>query len=309
MIGTNLQGRKLQKGELWREIKLNKKLYVLLLPFFLLFTIFTVFPVLFSVVMSFTDFNALQAPHFVGMENYKNLFLEDDIFIKALQNTFVIAIIIGPIGYMLSFVMAWLLNELPPVLRAIFTVIFYAPSMAGNAYMVWTLIFSGDSTGYLNAQLISSGLLSSPVLWLSDEKYMLIIVIVVQLWLSMGVGFLSFIAGLQGVDKAQLEAGEIDGIRNRWQELWYIVLPSMKPQLLFGAVMAITSSLSVADVTTALCGFPSTNYAAHTIVNHLNDYGIIRLELGYASAIAVILFFIMMVANILVQKFIRRVGT
>lgn len=309
MIGNNLEGKKLQKGDIVKEMKLNRRLYLLMAPFFLLFIVFTVFPVLFSVIMSFTDFNVLQAPNFIGLNNYRDMFLNDDIFLKAVQNTFIIAVIIGPLGYMLSFMMAWLLNELPPVLRAILTVIFYSPSMAGNAYMIWTLIFSGDSNGYLNAQLISNGIVSSPVLWLTNEKTMLIIVIMVQLWLSMGVGFLSFIAGLQGVDRAQLEAGEIDGIKNRWQELWYIVLPSMKPQLLFGAVMAITSSLSVADVTAALCGFPSTGYAAHTIVNHLSDYGMIRLELGYASAIAVVLFFIMMIANVLVQKFIRRVGT
>lgn len=299
----------MKRQALIKEMKKSKNLYLLLAPFFLLFIVFTVFPVMFSIVVSFTDFNVLQTPSFVGIENYRNLFLADKVFLQAVQNTFIIAVIIGPVGYIFSFLMAWMINELPPKLRAILTLILYAPSMSGNAYMIWTLLFSGDSNGFINAQLLANGIISQPILWLKDPKYMLPIVILVQLWLSMGVGFLSFIAGLQGLDTSQIEAGEIDGVKNRWQELWYIILPSMKPQLLFGAVMAITNSLSVADITVALTGFPSTGYAAHTIVNHLNDYGVVRLELGYASAIAVVLFFIMMVANIFVQKFLRRVGT
>lgn len=289
------------------EWKKNKPLYLMLAPFFVLFACFTVFPVVFSIIISLTDFNVLQFPDFVGMQNYVKLLLEDDIFLTAVKNTFIMAIIVGPIGYMLAFVMAWMLCELPNKLRVLFTIILYGPSLSGNAYMIWTLIFSDDSSGYANSFLISKGLMQSPILWLHDENYMMLIVILVQLWMSFGVGFLSFIAGLQGIDQAQIEAGMIDGIRNRWQELWHIVLPSMKPVLLFGAITSITSSLSISG--TALTGFPSTGYATHTIIDHLNDYGTIRLELGYASAIAVVLFFIMIICNRLVQKFIRRVGT
>lgn len=289
------------------EWKKNKPLYLMLAPFFVLFACFTVFPVVFSIIISLTDFNVLQFPDFVGMQNYAKLLLEDDIFLTAVKNTFIMAIIVGPIGYMLAFVMAWMLCELPNKLRVLFTIILYGPSLSGNAYMIWTLIFSDDSSGYANSFLISKGLMQSPILWLHDENYMMLIVILVQLWMSFGVGFLSFIAGLQGIDQAQIEAGMIDGIRNRWQELWHIVLPSMKPVLLFGAITSITSSLSISG--TALTGFPSTGYATHTIIDHLNDYGTIRLELGYASAIAVVLFFIMIICNRLVQKFIRRVGT
>ena len=295
------------KGTTLGEWKKKKPLYMMMAPFFILFAIFTVFPVLFSMVISFTDFNVLQIPDFVGLSNYRKLLLNDDIFLTAFQNTFIMAVIIGPIGYALSFVMAWMLCELPMKLRVVLTVILYGPSLSGNAYMIWTLIFADDPSGFANAFLTSNGLMTDPILWLHDVKTMMLIVILVQLWMSFGVGFLSFIAGLQGVDKSLLEAGEIDGVRNRWQELWYIILPSMKPILLFGAVTAITNSLGISG--TALTGFPSTGYATHTIVDHLNDYGTIRLELGYASAIAVILFFLMIFCNLLVQKFIRRVGT
>ena len=289
------------------EWKKNKSLYLLLAPFFILFTIFTVLPVGFAMVMSFTDYNVIQTPNFVGLDNYISLFLNDPLFLTAIKNSFILAVIIGPCGYILSFLMAWMLCELNDTLRVILTVILYGPSISGNAYMIWTLIFSSDSTGFANSWLMSSGLINEPILWLQDTRYMMLIIIIVQLWMSFGVGFLSFISGLQGVDKAQLEAGMVDGITNRWQELWYIVLPSMRPVLLFGAVMSITSAFSVSG--SALTGFPSTGYATHSIIDHLTDYGTTKLEMGYASALAVILFVCMIGSNKLIQKFLRKVGT
>lgn len=291
------------------EIYRNRTLYLMMLPFLIFFITFSVYPVLQAIYYSFTDYNILEAPNFIGFENYKKLLLEDTLFIKAIQNTFIIAVFVGPLGYLLSFLIAWMINELPHWLGTIVTVIFYAPSMAGNAIMVFSLIFANDSTGYLNGILLKYGFINEAILWLSDSDYILPLVILVSVWMSLGVGFLSFVAGIKGVDEAQYEAAAIDGIRNRWQELWYITLPNMKPQLLFGAVMSITGSLSVGGVADALVGFPSPNYASHTIVNHLNDYGLIRLEMGRASAIAVILFALMIICNLAIQKFLRKVGT
>lgn len=291
-------------------LKRSRNLYLMMLPFLILFFAFTVLPVLTSIIFSFTNFNLLERPDFVGLSNYKKLFLNDSIFTTAVKNTFIIAVITGPIGYMLAFLMAWLINEIPSrVVRAVLTIIFYAPSISGNIYLIFTLIFSGDPYGYLNARLLNWGIIDTPILWLQDPKYMLAVVVIVSLWMSLGFGFLSFIAGLQTIDKTQYEAAQIDGISNRWQELWYITLPNMKPQLMFGAIMSITSSLGVGDITIALMGFPSAQYAAHTIANHLSDYGSIRMEMGYASSIAVVLFAIMLLANILVQKLIKKVGT
>ena len=289
------------------EWKKNRSLYLMVAPFFVLFTIFTVVPVLFAVTISFTDYNVIQTPNFVGLSNYISLFLNDPLFLTAIKNTFVMAVIIGPCGYLLSFLMAWMLCELNDKLRVILTVILYGPSISGNVFMIWTLIFSSDSTGFANSWLLSSGLINEPILWLQDTNYMMLIIIIVQLWMSFGVGFLSFISGLQGVDTAQLEAGMIDGITNRWQELWYIVLPSMKPVLLFGAVMAITGAFAISG--SALTGFPSTGYATHSIVDHLTDYGTTKMEMGYASALAVILFLLSIGSNKLIQKFLRKVGT
>ena len=296
-----------KKVPLLTELRTQKDIYLMILPFSIAFIIFVVVPVLFSVVMSFTNYNVIQSPSFVGLDNYIDLFLNDDLFLTALQNTFIMAVVVGPVGYLLSFSMAWMLCELPDKLRVVMTVILYGPSLAGNAFMIWALIFADDSTGYINSLLMSFGVTDSAILWLHDANYMMTIVLVVQLWMSFGVGFLSFIAGLQGVDRSQLEAGMVDGITNRWQELWYIVLPSMRPVLLFGAIMSITGAFSISG--TALTGFPSTGYATHSIVDHLGDYGTTRLEMGYASAIAVVLFVLMVGCNRLIQKLLRKVGT
>ena len=293
-----------------RDMKRSIPLYIMIAPFMLLFAVFVVYPVLKAIWYSFTDYNVLEKANFVGLRNYKRLFLDDSTFITAIKNTFIIAVMVGPGGYILSYLLAWMINELPHKVGTVMTVIFYAPSMAGTAVItVFAQIFSNDSNGYLNAILRNLGITQEAILWLSDSEYVIVVVILASLWMSMGVGFLSFVAGIKGVDEAQYEAGAIDGIRNRWQELWYITLPNMKPQLLFGAVMTITSSLSVGTIGDSLVGFPSPNYASHTIVNHLNDYGSIRMEMGYASAIAVILFLIMIICNMLIQKLLRKVGT
>jgi multiple sugar transport system permease protein len=175
--------------------------------------------------------------------------------------------------------------------------------------MVWSLIISGDRYGYLNGILLKLGLINSPIQWMQTEQYVIPVLIVVQLWLSLGTSFLTFIAGLQTIDKSMYEAAAIDGVKNRWQELWYVTLPAMKPQLMFGAVMQITSSFAVADISIQLAGNPSVNYAGATIVTHLMDYGSgTRYDMGYASAIATILFLLMIGTNKLVQKVLRRVG-
>jgi len=294
---------------LWTlEVRKNRQSYILLAPYMILFLLFTVLPVCMAMAISFTNFNLLEFPKWVGWHNYARMFLDDEIFLIAVKNTFLFAGIVGPISYLMCFVFAWLVNELRPKVRAVMTLFFYAPSISGNVFFIWQIIFSGDRYGYVNGLLLDLGAIQQPIIFLKNEQYVLWIVLLVQLWLSLGVGFLAFIAGLQTVDRTLFEAGAMDGIRNRWQELWFITLPSMRPQLMFGAVMQITASFAVADVSTQLAGFPSVNYAAHTIVTHLEDYGSIRFEMGYASAIATVLFVVMVGSNKIVQKLLRKVG-
>ncbi|MDE6909518.1 MAG: sugar ABC transporter permease [Lachnospiraceae bacterium] len=297
-----------KQKKLGYQIKRNKASYLMMAPYFILFFLFTVLPVVISIGLSFTYFNMLEAPTFVGWKNYIKLFLEDDIFLISLKNTLIFAVITGPVSYILCLLFAWIINEFKGKVRAFLTLIFYAPSICGNAYMVWNLILTGDRYGYLNGILLKFGFIDEAILWMKTEKYVLPVLIVVQLWLSLGTGFLSFIAGLQTVDKSLYEAAALDGIKNRWQELWYVTLPSMKPQLMFGAVMQITQSFAVADISIQLAGNPSVNYAGATVVTHLLDYGSTRFEMGYASAIATVLFLLMIGTNKLVQRILRRVG-
>lgn len=301
--------KKKERVPLLQILKRNKVGYLMMAPFFVLFFLFTVLPVISSIGLSFTSFNMLETPKFIGWDNYMKLFLDDNIFMIALKNTLIFAVITGPISYMMCLFFAWIINEFSGKVRAFLTLIFYAPSICGNAFMVWSLIISGDRYGYLNGLLLKLGLINSPIQWMATEEYVLPILIVVQLWLSLGTSFLTFIAGLQTIDKTMYEAAAIDGIKNRWQELWYVTLPAMKPQLMFGAVMQITQSFAVADISIQLAGNPSVNYAGTTIVTHLMDYGSgIRYDMGYASAIATILFLLMIGSNKLVQKVLRRVG-
>ena len=297
-----------KRVSIFKQMRKKKHCYFFLAPFFILFTLFTVIPVIMAIGLSFTSFNVFETPKLVGLQNYIQMIFYDDLFTKSLSNTLTMALFIGPLGYLISLIVAWSINELSPTIRTILVVLFYAPSISGNAYMIWSLMFSGDAYGYLNAWAKSLNLISEPIQWLTDTKYMMVCVIIVSLWMSLGTGFLSFVAGLKGIDRSLYESAAIDGVSNRWQELWYVTLPSMKPQLLFGAVLSISSAFSVGEVCTNLCGNPSTDYAVHTLVNHMQDYGNTRYEMGYACAIATFLFILMISTNKLINRLLKKVG-
>lgn len=276
--------------------------YVFLAPFVILFSVFVVAPVLYAIGLSFTDYNMMQTPKFVGLNNYKLLFLDDEVFLTALANTFAFAIVTGPVGYLLSFFAAWVINQLK--CKRAFALAFYAPSITSGIAMsnVWMVIFSSDRYGYLNNILLNLGLIDSPILWNTDPAYIMPVIMVISLWMSMGTGFLVFLAGLQNVPRSYYEAAAIDGVKNKFQELIYVTLPMMKPQLLFGAINAIVSSFGVFDIAVSVAGMPSPNYAGHTIVAHLYDYAFIRFQMGYSSAIAVVLFVMTFLLGKVVMK-------
>lgn len=295
------------KITLREDFRKHKGLYLMMIPFVVVFFFFTVLPVLSAVVLSFTSYNMFSAPEFTGLNNYLSLFISDTVFYTALKNTLIFAVITGPLSYFLCLFMAWLINEMGKTIRVLLTLAFYAPSLCSSVYFVWKYIFSGDNYGVVNSALMRLGIISDPVQWLTNETYMLGIVIIVQFWMSLGTSFLSLIAGFQGIDRSLYEAGEVDGIKNRWQEFTYITLPLLKPQLIFSAIMQIVSAFSASTVSQELCGMPSTNYAAHTIVLHIVDYGNIRYEMGYACAISTVLFIIMLVSKKLVDLCLNRI--
>ncbi|MBO5116267.1 MAG: sugar ABC transporter permease [Treponema sp.] len=308
LMNKYIAKKKIEMSDTARKARNMKFCYFFLLPYAILFLTFNILPMINSIYYGFTDFNILEKPNFIGARNYINLFLQDEVFQTAVKNTFLIAVITGPVGYIIAFIFAWLINELPKWIRTLVVFFFYAPSISGSAYTIFQTLFKDDAYGWANSWLIKMGIVSEPILFLTDPANVMKVIIPVILWTSLGTGFLSFVAGLKGIDQAQYEAGYIDGIQNRWQELWHITLPNMKPMLLFGAVMQITTAFNVCDIPMALAGYPSTDYCARTVVTHLLDYGSQRFEMGYASAIATVLFLAMIICNKLIQAALNRVG-
>ncbi len=304
-----MQPKKKQLRVLADNVRMHRTSYLMMLPYLIFFGVFTIAPVVVSVVLSFTDYDMVQSPVFVGLENYFQIFLNDEYFIVSLKNTLIFAIILGPASYVICFLVAWLINDLKPLARAFVTALFYIPTIVGAAgWGVWRLIFSSDQYGLINGLLMKLGFMNEPIGWLSDEAYIMPVLIIVSLWMSMGISFLTFIAGFQNVDKTLYEAGMMDGIKNRFQELWYITIPSMANQMIFGAVMQIVNCFAVGEVSAVLAGLPSTGYAGETVVTHIMDYGNLRFEFGYACAMGVVLVVLMQYSKKLATSLIGKMG-
>ena len=279
---------------------------IMILPYVLSFTVFIILPVFLAIILSFTNFNSMTFPKFVGLTNYINLLTSDSVFMqKILPNTILFAFICGPVGYILSFVLAWMLAQVPKGPRTILALAIYSPSLTAGVAMqvVWVAIFSGDANGYLNAFLLNNGFINEAIQWLQSEKYLMPIMIGVTIWSSMGIGFLAMMSGILNIDSELYEAASIDGLKNRFQEVIYITVPSMKPQLLFGAVMAVVNTFQAGAIGVQLSGAnPTPNYAGSLIVNHIEDYGYIRYEMGYASAISVFLLLFIYIISKVIRK-------
>jgi len=290
-----------KKRSTWERILEYRWSYAFITPFMLIFTVFTVIPVLWAFFLSLTYYNMIQPPVWVGIENYSRLFMDDQLFNLAVKNTFYFSIVTGPLGYVLSLIIAWLINEVK--YRKLYTLIYYIPSITSGVAMsvIWLYLYNGSKYGLLNYLLLEWGIIEEPVLWLKNVKTTLPAIMVTSIWMSMGTSFLVFIAALQGVPHELYEAALIDGA-TRWQEFWHITLPMIRPALLFGAVMTVVNSFQVFDITVTMAGFPSTLYCAHTIVGHLYDYAFLRFEMGYASAIAIVLFLVTFITSTVLRR-------
>ena len=297
-----------QKERIRKRRMTNEDLvyYLILIPFMGTFFVFNILPVLSSATLSLFDYDMVSTPHFIGLENYIRMFTSDRLFMKVVGTTLRFSVIAGPLGYMLAFLLAWMINEFPRAIRVLLTFVFYVPSLVGNALYIWQVMFSGDSYAYVNNILLSFGFITEPIQWFQNTSYNFFVIVLVQLWMSMGISFLANISGLQNVNTELYEAGAIDGIRNRFQELIRITLPSMGPSMMFAAVMQISNSFSVGAICNALAGFPSTDYCASTIVTHIMDYGNNRYEMGYACSIATVLFCMMLLMDRLVKSLLRK---
>ncbi|MBE5961737.1 MAG: sugar ABC transporter permease [Lachnospiraceae bacterium] len=295
-----------RKTKIAKRENANRSAYGFLAPYIIAFSVFIIIPIVIAIGLSFTSFNTIETPKFVGFLNYINLLTQDDVFMqKVLPNTIVYALIVGPGGYVLSFLLAWALAQLSSVPRTIFAIVIYSPSITGLTAMtvLWRVIFAGDQLGYLNYYLMKWGILDEPIIWLINANYLLPIMIIIALWSSMGVGFLAMLAGILNADEELYEAAAIDGVKNRFQEMIYITIPTIKPQMLFGAVMAIVNTFSNGAIGVQLSGAnPTPNYAGQLMVNHIEDYGFLRYEMGYAAAVSVVLLLIVYVFSKVAKK-------
>jgi len=282
-----------RQARMKKNIILEAKALLFMAPYLLLFTAFIVVPVCIAIVMSFTDFNALEFPRFTGLKNYIDILTQDTVFLRnVLPNTFIFAVIVGPTGFFLGFILAWALAQVTRRVRTVLTLVLYSPSMtAGVAVaVIWAVFFNGDRAGYLNSILMTAGVIWEPIQWLQSPEYLMIIMIIVSIWNSMGIGFLAMLAGILNINKELYEAAYIDGLDSRLKEIYYITVPSMKPQLLFGAVMSVVGTFSAGSVGVMLTGTnPTPQNAGQLIINHIEDYGFLRYEMGYAAALSVLL--------------------
>ena len=282
-----------------RRIRGDLSTPVMLAPYALLFSYFVLLPILVAIYLSFTYFNTVQAPGFIGLTNYVNIFTQDTVFLRnVLPNTLKFAVLVGPLGYCLQFLLAWVLTQVPKWPRTILALLFYSPSITSGVAMavIWKIIFSGDQLGYLNNLLIRLKFVTEPVQFLASVDFLMPIMVIVTLWGSMGIGFLAMMGGILNISPEIYEAGYIDGVSNRFQEIVYITVPSMKPQMLFGAVMAIVNAFSAGNIGVDLTGAnPTPQYAGQLMVNHIEDYGILQYDMGYAAALSVVLLLIIAV--------------
>lgn len=291
----------MQRVAHWRRQSTHRDLSIpaMLVPYWLMFLYFVGLPIMVAIALSFTYFNTVQQPTYIGLTNYINILTQDTVFLRnVLPNTLKFAILVGPMGYMLQFLLAWVLTQVPKWPRTILSLLFYSPSITAGVAMsvIWKIVFSGDQLGYLNNMLLSWGIVSEPVQFLTSPEYLMPIMVIVTLWAGMGIGFLAMMSGILNIDPELFEAGYIDGVRNRFQEIIYITIPSMKPQMLFGAVMSIVTAFSAGSIGVDLTGTnPTPQYAGQLMVNHIEDHGILQYDMGYAAALSVMLLIIIAV--------------
>ena len=283
--------------------------YLFIGPYAIIFLVFVVLLILISFLLSFTYYDGVNMPHFVGLSNYVALFTQDlDFMQSALPNTIKYALIVGPVGYMLTFFLAWVLAQLPRRFRNVAAIILYSPSLTGSILIsvVWKAMFSGDSRGYINYLLLNWGIINEPLQFLQNKTTIFVIMVFVGLWSSMGIGFLAMLSGILNTNREIYEAAYVDGMKNRFQEVVYITIPSMKPQMMFGAVMSIVGTFNSAGLASALTGAsPTPQLAGWLISDHMQDYAFSRMEMGYASSLSVVLLMLVLVFYFVANHFFR----
>ncbi len=285
------------------EMHKNRSAYFMMTPFFVLFIAFTVLPVIGALPTAFTDFKLPGSAAFAGIENFRDLFIENELFISALKNTLVSFLITGLGGFVLCIFAAWLISPLGKRLKTVFAVILCLPSFLYGAFAVCGIAFGEGMESPLNSALMCLGIITSPVDWLNSTPASFLLMQLSKLWGTFGISFLVTLAGFDEAhgccENAELyDAARIDGLSNRFGHLIFVTIPVSAPHLALAAVLQIAAALSPGSVFT-------TTPANMTLTDYMLTMGAGEFDIGMASAVGVLITAFSLLVYFIVRKLFR----
>lgn len=266
-------------------------------PPVLLFLIFTLLPMIMAIGLSFTDYDIINAPRFSGIQNFKKI-IQDEFFLISLRNTFYYTVLYVPLGLLLSLGAALFLNSKRRMV-GLFRTLFYLPVLSSSVATatLWFWILN-PQLGLLNGILQIFGI-SGPA-WLYDSKLAMISIVMMSLWAGFGGNMMIFLSGLKGIPESYYEAAKVEGAGSL-QRFRFITVPSLTKTTFLVSTMLIIGTLQVFDQAFVLTkGGPGN--ATITLVYYIYNNGFKNLNMGYASAISLVLFLIIIVMTVINQK-------
>ena len=281
--------------------------YIFVAPAVLLFFIFVVGPLITSFYWSFTEYDAIHAPKWVGLDNYKNIFFNDPRFWKSIRNTIFYTLGVIPPVVVLSLLLAIAVDQ-QIRFKNFFKVIYFIPSVTSVIALsvIWKWLFAGEKYGLINHILIRVGL--QPVDWLMSPVWTLPAIMIMSIWAGLGYNMILFLAGLQTIPKTVYEAADIDGA-NVFDKFWHITLPLLKPFTVFVVIIGFITSFQVFEriyiMTQSEFGIGGVLDSALTVVAYLYDMGFRKFKMGYASALGYIIFVVVFTITIINIKFVK----
>jgi len=283
--------------------KLSLTPYLFLTPALLVIAVFLLYPIGAVVYYSFTDYNIVTPPVWVGLRNYQQL-MHDSLFWKALTNSF-IYLLVTPTLIFLSIILAIVVNRKLPGISA-FRTLFFIPVISGSIAVgiAWRLML--DTNGIINSILISLGVFKEPVQWLAEQSYTLPIAMSLTTWLGLGYYMMIFLAGLQNIPEELYDAAVIDGC-NTWQKHLHVSIPGLRPQITFVAIISSLAALQVFnEIYTLTGGLGGVNFSGLTMVFYLWRQAFRLNHAGVASAIAMVLLVITLAFSIMNIRLLER---
>ncbi|OGW84808.1 MAG: hypothetical protein A2987_02520 [Omnitrophica bacterium RIFCSPLOWO2_01_FULL_45_10] len=296
-----------RKKTLFARLNEHKWSYFFIAPAVLLFVVFIVGPLIASFYWSFTEYNGIHPPKWVGLANYKTIFFDDPRFWKAIKNTVIYTLGVIPPGVVLSLLLAIAVDQ-QIKFKNFFRIIYFIPSVTSVIALsvIWKWLFAGEKYGLINYFLLSLGL--KPIDWLMSPVWTLPAIMIMSIWAGIGYNMILFLAGLQTIPSTVYEAADIDGA-NVLEKFWHITLPLLKPTMVFVVIMGFIASFQVFEriyiMTESEFGIGGVLDSALTLVAYLYDMGFRKFQMGYASALGYVVFIVIFLVTIINLKFVK----